>query len=154
MFLHDFERNTFDVIDYKKLESNYIRALPLIYNIFLCWADDKIDTAAAKKYIDQLKKLCEDKHKIDKSRITKQRIMWYIEDVLPLIKVYLEDKRELGIEIILAHLFILNSYLDTKMQSKIYNYILSSNRKSYENTYIKDVVVIYKKYAAILMATQ
>ena len=80
--------------------------------------------------------------------------MWYIEDVLPLIKVYLEDKRELGIEIILAHLFILNSYLDTKMQPKIYNYILSSNRKSYENTYIKDVVVIYKKYAAILMATQ
>ena len=80
--------------------------------------------------------------------------MWYIEDVLPLIKVYLEDKRELGIEIILAHLFILNSYLDTKMQSKIYNYILSSNRKSYENTYIKDVVVIYKKYAAILMSTQ
>ena len=77
--------------------------------------------------------------------------MWYIEDVLPLIKVYLEDKRELGIEIILAHLFILNSYLDTKMQPKIYNYILSGNRKSYENTYIKDVVVIYKKYAAILM---
>lgn len=80
--------------------------------------------------------------------------MWYIEDVLPLIKVYLEDKRELGIEIILAHLFILNSYLDTKMQPKIYNYILSGNRKSYENTYIKDVVVIYKKYAAILMTTQ
>lgn len=80
--------------------------------------------------------------------------MWYIEDVLPLIKVYLEDKRELGIEIILAHLFILNSYLDTKMQPKIYNYILSGNRKSYENTYIKDVVAIYKKYAAILMATQ
>lgn len=90
MFLHDFERNTFDVIDYKKLESNYVKALPLIYNIFLCWADDKTDTTAAKnstklsqrstnraamsraeKYIDQLKKLCEDKHKIDKSRITK-----------------------------------------------------------------------------------
>lgn len=170
MFLHDFERNTFDVIDYKKLEKNYIKALPLIYNIFLCWADDKTEKETIKNsakfsqrstnravisktenYIDQLKKLCEDKHKIDKSRITKQRIMWYIEDVLPLIKVYLEDKRELGIEIILAHLFILNSYLDTKMQPKIYNYILSGNRKSYENTYIKDVVVIYKKYAAILM---
>lgn len=52
MFLHDFERNTFDVIDYKKLEKNYIKALPLIYNIFLCWADDKIKKETTAKYID------------------------------------------------------------------------------------------------------
>lgn len=48
MFLHDFERNTFDVIDYKKLEKNYIKALPLIYNIFLCWADDKTEKETIK----------------------------------------------------------------------------------------------------------
>lgn len=144
MFLHDFERNTFDVIDYKKLEKTYIKALPIIYNIFLCWANDETDTAT--KYIDYLKKLCEDKHKLDKSRITKQRTLWYIEDTLPLVKTYL-DNNIAGVEILLAHIFILNSYLDTKMQKKIYNYLLAGNRKTYENTYMKEIIAIYKKHA-------
>lgn len=79
--------------------------------------------------------------------------MWYIEDVLPLIKVYI-DNNVTGIEILFAHLFILNSYLDTKMQKKIYNYLLSGNRKSYESAYMKDIGAIYKKRAATPTATQ